>query len=113
VLNAPCGEGGDSDRPSVSATYLELVCHRDYHAAADHGSLDSMNMYADAGTELNECVLDRIEPPNRQAWPVPPPAAPLALLRAFNPSEICCAGELDPLHRHAHSTQGNIVQGAT
>jgi hypothetical protein len=34
VLNAPCREGGDSDRPAVSATYFGWVCHHDHRAAA-------------------------------------------------------------------------------
>ena len=33
-------------------------------------SLDSADMYVEASTELKRCVLDRVGPANRQAWPV-------------------------------------------
>jgi hypothetical protein len=43
--------------------------------------------YADTGTELNECVIERTEPPNRQAWRChhQPPRSHSS--RAFKPSE--------------------------
>ena len=52
---------------------------------------------------FNECVLERIEPPKRQAWRChhQPPRSRSS--RAFNPSEICCGAKLDPLHRQPHT----------
>jgi hypothetical protein len=37
---------------------------------SDHESLDLAEMYVEASTELKRCVLDRVGPPNRRAWPV-------------------------------------------
>jgi hypothetical protein len=63
----------------VSATYLGWFAIATIALRPDHESLDSNEHVVEGGTELNECVLDRIEPPNRQAWPVPPPAEPVKL----------------------------------
>jgi hypothetical protein len=75
---------------------------------------DSTETYLEAATELRRCVLDRIEAPHRDALPLPPVAAPPALIEILNPPEICCAGELHPLPtaaifgRGQHSSERNI-----
>jgi hypothetical protein len=50
-------------------------------------SLDSINMYVEASTELKQCVLDRIGTPNRQARPLAPRAALLAVLERLQPAQ--------------------------
>jgi len=80
----------------------------------DHESLDSTDIYLEAGKELRRCVLDRIWAPGREARPLSPAAAPRALVETFNPLEICCASKLDPLQTAPtfdvgqHSSERNI-----
>ncbi len=70
-------------------------------------------MYVAAGTELKQCVLDRIGLPNRQARPLAPRAALLAFLESLPPPKLCCASKPDPLQQRTHSTEGNIFLSAT
>lgn len=55
---------------------------------SDHESLDSADMYVEASTELKRCVLDRVGPPNRQAWPVSHQPRRARGSRAVNRAEI-------------------------
>ena len=88
VPNAPCAEGDEFDRCLVSATYFRLVCdHATITLRLDHESLDSTNMYVEAGTELRRCVLHRIGRQNRQARPLAPRAALLAFLESLQSTQ--------------------------
>jgi len=55
---------------------------------SDHESFDWADMYGEASTELKRCVLDRVGPPNRQAWPVPHQPRRARGSRAVNRAEI-------------------------
>jgi hypothetical protein len=64
------GEGGvpivESSPQHISGSFdIATVALR-----SDHESLDSADMYVEASTELKRYVLDRVGPPNREAWPV-------------------------------------------
>jgi hypothetical protein len=105
--------GYDVDRPSVSATYLGWLAIATIAVRPDDESLDSTDMYVEPGTELNECVLDRIDRRIAKAGRCRPSPSRSRSSSAFNPSEICCAAKPDSLQQHAHSAGGNIVLGAT
>jgi len=80
----------------------------------DHESLDSADMYVEAGTDLKRCVLDRVGRPNRQAWPVSHQPCRARGLRAVNRSEIMLRWQAPIPCNGAHiSTEGNIVPSAT
>jgi hypothetical protein len=55
---------------------------------SDHESLDWADMYVEASTELKRCVLDRVGPPNRQAWPMSHQPRRARGSRAVNRTEI-------------------------
>ena len=92
VLNAPLwGRRPDWRWPSRRASniFIGYFRHRGRsRLRLDRESLDSTNMYVEAGTELKQCVLDRIGSPNRQARPLPPRAALLAFLESLQPAQI-------------------------
>ena len=80
----------------------------------DHESLDSADMYVEAGTDLKRCVLDRVGPPNRQAWPVSPQPRRARGSRTVNRAEIMLRWQAPIPRNGAHiSTEGNIVLSAT
>ena len=114
VLNAPCAEGAVSNRCVVSATYLRLVCHRDYRRC------DSTTSRSTQRTCPSRPARNSSDARSIAHWAAESscPAAgttsrALAFLEAFNPPKLCCAGKPDPLQRRRHSTEGNIFLSAT
>ena len=80
----------------------------------DHESFDSADMYVEAGTDLKRYVLERVGPPNRQAWPVSHQPRRARGSRAVNRAENMLRWQAPIPCNGAHiSTQGNIVLSAT
>ena len=69
VLTAALGEGAF---PIVEPSAQHIFGWSDIATVAlrsDHESLDWAGMFVQTSTELERYVLDRVGPPNRQAWP--------------------------------------------
>jgi hypothetical protein len=68
----------------------------------DRKSLESTDIYLEAGTELRRYVLDRIGAPKTRNPARPPAAAPLALVETFQPVRNMLRRQARSLANGAH-----------